>query len=140
MKALFLDIDGVCNSATYAHAIGIGGMLGIDPVPAALVRRIVQETGCVVVLSSTWRLHEGNRETVRREVCDFIDVTPYMAGTADRGCEVAAWLEAHPDIERYAILDDDSDFHHDQPLFSTSWQDGLTEPIAKKVIAYLNAA
>ena len=30
MKVLFLDIDGVANSARYAKSLGKGGMLGID--------------------------------------------------------------------------------------------------------------
>lgn len=140
MKILFLDIDGVCNSAAYARSLGKGGLLGIDPVPAARVRRIIAETGCKVVLSSTWRLMEKNREAVRREVCDFIDITPrYPNGP--RGEEIRTWLVDNvkqADLEAYAILDDDSDFWPHQPLFATTWEAGLTDEIADLVIAHLN--
>lgn len=143
MKILFLDIDGVCNSAAYVHKrfeeTGKAGIVDIDPVAAARVKRIIKETGCKVVLSSTWRLMEHNREEVRREVCDFIDVTPHYGGRP-RGEEVRDWLIAHPllNVVQRAILDDDSDFLPGQPLFQTTWAAGLTDEIADAVIAHLN--
>lgn len=136
-KILFLDIDGVCNSAAFARQGKQGGILGIDPVAAARVKRIIKETGCKVVLSSTWRLEEDTREQVRREVADFIDVTPNMPGVY-RGVEIAAWLHGHyAEVDNYAILDDDSDFLAGQPLFQTTWEHGLTDDIANKVIYWL---
>jgi hypothetical protein len=48
------------------------------------------------------------------------------------------WLDQHPDVTRYAILDDDSDFYADQPLFKTAWQTGITDEIAQQVTEYLN--
>lgn len=147
-KVLFLDIDGVCNSAEYAERrfkkTGKGGLLGIDPTLAAKVRRIVKETGCDVVLSSTWRLYDNARHQVRREVVGFIDCTRNMQGGAQngrvqRGYEIKDWLDRHPSVEQYAILDDDSDFLPDQWLFKTTFQKGLTDEIADNVISHLNA-
>lgn len=143
MKVLFLDIDGVCNSRAYGNKVGTLWEV-VDPDTAAMVRRIIATTGCKVVLSSTWRLYENTREIVRHEVCDFIDVTPNMQtlgqhyGVTDRGHEIKAWLDRHPEVERYAILDDNSDMLPGQPLFLTSFDIGLTEDIATKVIKYLN--
>lgn len=143
MKILFLDIDGVCNSRTYAlNRTPSGGMLGIDPKPAALVRQIIEATGCKVVLSSTWRLHKDLRERVRKEVCDFIDVTPRYP-SAYRGEEVRTWLldnVKQEDLKAFAILDDDSDFYPHQPLFKTTFEHGLTRSIADDVIRHLNKA
>ena len=135
MKVLFLDIDGVCNSQE-------SFMQRAEPDPidkhmARRVRQIVEDTGCVVVLSSSWRLYPDLRSKVRHLVCEFIDVTPDERGLTDRGCEVKAWLAEHPEVERYAILDDSSDFHKDQPLFRTNWLTGLTEDIEKQVTSYL---
>jgi len=109
----------------------------IDKHMARRVRQIVEDTGCVVVLSSSWRLYPDLRSKVRHLVCEFIDVTPDERGLTDRGCEVKAWLAEHPEVERYAILDDSSDFHKDQPLFRTNWLTGLTEDIEKQVTSYL---
>lgn len=73
--------------------------------------------------------------TVKEQIVDIIDVTPTLSGI--RGDEVNAWLAKHPEVEKYAILDDDSDFYPDQPLFKTSFTGGLTDDIAEKVIEYL---
>lgn len=135
MKILFLDIDGVVNCVTTTQRHG--PFVGIDPIMADRVRRIIAETGCEVVLSSSWRITEDSRAEVLDKVCSFMDVTPNGKGLTDRGCEVIAWLEQHPEISKYAILDDNSDFHSEQPLFKTSWSLGLTDEIADEVIAHL---
>lgn len=148
MKVLFLDIDGVCNSAEYAERrfkeTGKGGLLGIDQILAKRVRRIVKETDCKVVLSSTWRLYPNARDQVRRDVVGFIDVTPNFQageqnGRTERGYEIQDWLDRHQEVEVYAILDDDNDFLKDQWLFKTTFKEGLTEKIAANVIAHLNS-
>jgi len=138
VKILFLDIDGVCNSANYSRTRAKGGMLDIDLTAAAIAKRIIAETNCSVVLSSSWRLDKHLREDVRASVCDFIDVTPDNRGRTDRGCEVIAWMGQHPEVTVHAILDDDADFHKDQPLFRTSWETGITDEIADAVIKHLN--
>jgi hypothetical protein len=136
MKCLFLDIDGVCNNKQTQQRFQ--GCIGINPDLAAIVRRIIEATGCDVVLSSTWRLNALSRAHVEQEVCSFVDVTP-MRRSAPRGMEVNAWLSDHPEVTQYAILDDDSDFLPDQPLFQTSFRTGITNDIADAVIAHLNS-
>lgn len=149
MKVLFLDIDGVCNSRAYLYQLRAKNKkatlwYGIDPEAAKLVKRIMAETKCVVVLSSTWRLYEDGKAQVKREVCNFIDCTKDLQAGAKRGFvprgeEIAEWLERHPAVTHYAILDDDSDFLPNQWLFKTSFTEGLTEEITEAVIAHLNA-
>lgn len=137
MKVLFLDIDGVCNSqASFKQRTEPDP---IDKHMARRVRQIVQDTGCVVVLSSSWRCYADLRAKVKQRVCEFIDVTPDKRGLTDRGCEVIAWLENHPEVTAHAILDDNSDFHEEQPLFKTDWLTGLTKEIADAVTLHLNA-
>ncbi len=140
-KVLFLDIDGVCNSAEYMtsgrHVKGT--MLGFDPFPVVLVKMIIQDTDCEVVLSSTWRLNNLSREEVRKEVVDFVDITPNLNGEY-RGYEIEAWLEKNPDVTKYAILDDDMDMlaYQAPNFFKTTWREGLTREIAKAVTEHLN--
>lgn len=140
-KVLFLDIDGVCNSAQYmtSGAHRKGSLLGIDPYPAFMVGKIQLDTNCEVVLSSTWRLSEKTRQEVREQVVDFVDITPDF-GSRPRGEEIQDWLDRNPDVTRYAILDDDSDMLESQApnFFKTTWEQGLTEEIAKKVTEHLN--
>lgn len=138
-KILFLDIDGVvnCSLTTARH----GGYIGIDPFMSLLVDRIIQATGCEVVLSSSWRHMEDGREEVRQKVCKFIDVTPSSMHMSCRGEEIQDWLDRHPDVTKFAILDDNSDMLESQKpsFFQTSWETGLTEPVMQKVINHLNA-
>lgn len=138
MKIIFLDIDGVLNSEAYALGRGKGGMLGIDPEAVRIFDRIIESTGAKIVLSSTWRLNEESRAEVRKNVGEFIGVTP-ESPSRFRGNEVYAWLLSNDKLGvRYAILDDDSDFHKQQPLFRTTFKEGLTDDIADRVIEYLN--
>lgn len=143
MKVLFLDVDGVMNCRTTPYNPVTG--LDLDPYMVLLVHRIIEATGCEVVLSSTWRLFDESREKVRKSV-KFFDVTPDLRGKP-RGEEVQAWLDDYSkkfggstetEVTRYAILDDDRDFLDGQPLFKTMFEYGLTDEIAKQVIEYLN--
>ena len=137
MKVLFLDIDGVVNCATTTQRHR--GFIGIDPRLAARVRRVVEATGCKVVLSSTWREEAENRAEVERKVVEIYDQTPILDGF--RGDEVSAWLAEHPEVTRYAIVDDvGSWFHLGQPLFTTDPRVGLTEEMAVRLARYLNEA
>lgn len=135
MKILFLDIDGVANCRKTTERFMI--YIGIDKHLARRVRQIVKDTGCKVVLSSTWRLYKPHRDEVRDKVCDFISITKDLPSRF-RGDEVNEWLERHPEVTKYAILDDNSDFHPDQKLFLTSFDEGLTPEIEKQVTEYLN--
>lgn len=144
MKVLFLDIDGVCNSRDFVRRTGKSLWNTTDPEAAKLVQRIIKETGCKVVLSSTWRMYPDSRKAVRQQVCKYIDCTKDLQGGAkrgvvDRGHEVQEWLDRHPEVTQYAILDDDSDFLPNQWLFKTSFDTGITEEIAEAVIHHLNA-
>lgn len=141
MKVLFLDIDGVvnCKTTTQRHR----GYIGIDPYMAFLVGKIQLDTDCRVVLSSTWRMWPDSRDEVKKQVVNFIDVTPNLGDGSRfgsvRGKEIAAWLNEHPNVEKYAILDDDKDMLEEQlpHFFNTSWDTGITEEIAKQVTDYL---
>lgn len=134
MKILFLDIDGVVNSRVTLMKSS-QGLCGIDNYMAFLVKKIVDITDCKVVLSSSWRHAESGREDVRKHVVDFIDVTP-TGGT--RGEEIQMWLDIHPEVTKYAILDDDSDMLPGQIHFKTSFETGLTDEIANAIIEYFN--
>lgn len=132
MKVLFLDVDGVLNSRSTTN---FSDLYPIDPYMAFLVGRIQLQTDCEVVLSSSWRNHPEGVENVSKRVVKLLDKTPNI--DSFRGNEVKAWLDEHPEVENYAILDDDGNFHPDQHLFQTTFETGLTDEIAEKVIEHL---
>jgi len=135
-KVLFLDIDGVvnCINTRQRHR----GAIGIDPDLAVLIKKIlIGVENLNVVLSSSWRCFQGGREEVENSVLPIYDVTPRING--ERGWEIKKWLDDHPDVEKYAILDDDSDMLPSQlpNFFRTSWDTGITKEIVDKVINHL---
>ena len=110
---LFLDIDGVLNRTAHATHVRV------DDDLVALLRGVVQSTDCVIVLSTYWRpFFEYLRYVLARfGIKRVIDRTPGGSGAvhsssadeihyACRAAEIEAWLGAHPDVERFAILDD----------------------------------
>jgi hypothetical protein len=134
MKIIFLDIDGVLNCQKTTERFH--GFVSIDPKLVKRLNRILKETDAKIVLSSTWRLFEDNKEILEKTGIKYIDVTPSFHGL--RGEEINDWLSKHPEVDRYVILDDDSDMLPNQILFQTTWNDGLTLKIMHEVIKYLN--
>lgn len=148
MNIIFLDIDGVLNShdwferrgklspdATrdefYAH--------DFDPEAVARFRMLAMDTNAEIVLSSTWRLHEDNRDAVRKYVMEFRDITP-ECDSRIRGAEIYMWIQKNiPYDERknlkYAIIDDDSDMllWQKDDFFQTSFKTGLTDEVCDKI-------
>lgn len=140
MKVVFLDIDGVINS--HRTAVAFGGYPHtfdgcerqmFDEVALALIRGIVKRAGASVVLSSTWRLTHPFADVGKALDLPIIDRTPSMLG--GRGGEIARWLSNHPEVESYAIVDDDSDMTQtQQPYFvHTSGFDGFAWKDAVKL-------
>lgn len=149
MKILFLDMDGVVNSAECQKRGLFKTDFPVDPYMAFLVGKIHLETDCKVVLSSSWRHHKESVDQIHKQLVPIFDVTgnepydndlPPGAENCQRGREIKVWLDAHPEVERYAILDDDSDMLPEQQpnFFKTSWQTGITEDIMNNVIKHLN--
>lgn len=146
MKVLFLDIDGVVNCATTTQRHR--GFIGIDPFMAFLVGKITLAVPDLkVVLSSSWRNSDDGIEEVKKQVCALHDYTPSSWYSkeedhhSERGEEIKAWLDKHPEVTRYAILDDDagSSDLHEGSFFQTYWSTGITEEIAAAVTAHLNS-
>lgn len=135
MKVIFLDIHGVLCCARSAAACGGYPAAGnpaswvrFDNTAIALLRTVVACTGANVVLSSNWR-DEANLPALEyRLSTKFFDTTRPSSGEADtRGARVADWMTQHPEVDTYAILDDDEDFNPDQArqLCLTSKRNGF---------------
>lgn len=145
---LFLDIDGVLNSAQYlmrnpgcfdrkneANAF--------DPVACLRLEQVLVRTGSLIVLSSTWRLmHKLEQMTEFLHTrgapsSKFIGKTPSLSGY--RGKEVQAWLREHPEVTRFAIVDDDSDMEpYMDRLVKTSWDSGLLDCHVEELVKLLS--
>jgi hypothetical protein len=138
MKVIFLDIDGVMNNRQMIYDDGM------DAIGEEMLHRlsmIVKATGAKIVLSSTWRILEKNRDLVTKALArhnmEYIDVTPRLF-SGHRGGEIGCWLQEHPEVERFAVLDDDPNANIGQTLFRCDFEIGLTDDIAAQAIEYLN--
>ena len=115
MRVIFLDIDGVLNSTR--TCIATGGYPGeeladkdlarFDWIVIGLIRRLCESSGIQIVLSSSWRILVDIKKLADALGLPIIDKTPVLA--ASRGHEIAKWLAERPEVEQWAIIDDDSD-------------------------------
>lgn len=149
MKVLFLDMDGVVNSSA-GHATGLfKTVFPVDPHMAFMVGKIHLDTDCKVVLSSSWRHHPESVKLINERLVPLFDKTghegldptrPPGIENCQRGREIKAWLDKHPEVTKYAILDDENDMLPEQQsnFFKTSWSTGITEEIMNDVIKHLN--
>ena len=55
-KVIFLDIDGVMNSFSTRPQDPRGLVDFLDPANVAVLNAVVEASGAVVVVTSTWRL------------------------------------------------------------------------------------
>ena len=119
MKVIFLDIDGVLN-LYYGGRDEYGAIF--HPHLVDNLRLLIEKTGAKIVISSTWRF---SGLTIMKEMWEkrelpgeVIGITPnfmvHYKTTLCRGKEIDAYLEKNKDIERYVILDDDSDMEPHQ--------------------------
>lgn len=150
---LFLDVDGVLNRVGTRERVPGHGVLGIEQSKCEMIRRILRETGCGVVVSSTWRRYDDLLihlwEQLGAEAkARWIGETPILDRVREsgiyvakvRGDEIQAWLDEHPEVSRFVILDDDADMAHLAPhLLRTHGCEGITDEITSAAIDRLNS-
>lgn len=150
-RFLFLDIDGVLNSAIWFEKMNCDALSRepiwhmIDPDCVARLNRILDATDARVVVSSSWRIIHplGQIDRALKErgfTGKIVDRTPKYGGS--RGAEIQQWLTAHGhDAENIVILDDDSDMGHLAPCHvRTSWGVGLTDADVERAIGLFISA
>jgi len=119
MKVIFLDIDGVLN--LYCESRDEYGCCFHQHLVDNL-KRLIDKTGAKIVISSTWRF---SGLVIMKEMWEkrnlpgeVVGITPnfmkHYGTTLCRGKEIDAYLEEHPEINNYVILDDDNDMEPHQ--------------------------
>ena len=116
----------------------------LDERAICQLRRIVETTGAEIVLSSSWRWYKDQRNTVHKQLkrknIDFIDTTPIeITIKMSHADEINAWLEKHPEIDNYVILDDAEikDIKLIPHWVKTNFKHGLTRDKAEQAIKIL---
>jgi len=134
MRVVFLDFDGVLNnsSSMFTNTYMPGALAerlinaNPDPVSVKLLDYLLIHTDARIVVSSSWRngcrshleLQEILRDAFKLTHWDrVIGMTQYSTRVI-RGVEIDNWVQAHPEITHYVIIDDDSDMmDHQQEHF-----------------------
>ncbi len=118
-KILFLDVDGVLNRWRGRQALTqpIPGNVAPWYIELNLVELInwalSQMPDVMVVVSSTWRLHVGDADEFssrtridRWKIHEDWTTDRDLKFDDQRKAEIEDWLSRHPEITRYAVLDD----------------------------------
>lgn len=133
-RVIFLDIDGVLNCKRTPNPRKLPYI--VDPELLDRFRRVVAGAGADVVLSSTWRYDPAGLFSAKHWGIPFVDVIPDMPHKPRRD-EIMAWLKAHSEVRRFAVLDDEDDELDELPLFQPSARTGLSEKMAEGLAGYL---
>jgi hypothetical protein len=110
MRVLFLDFDGVLHPAS-----GVVSSLTRWCWLPVLAQLLARQDDVRIVVHSSWR--DDHDIDQLRELLS--NVGERVIGATPQGGRLESierWLEAHPDVSSYRILDDDeSDFFHPLP-------------------------
>lgn len=151
---LFLDVDGVLNGHEFDP---LAASCGIRPDCVERLNRVLDATGCDVVLSSAWRYMvlcgamtlEGFGYLLRthgvRQLGDrLVGTLPFDtaddAEPKDRGDLIAAWLAEHPGYAKAVAVDDLDIFDPRLPhvgFVRTDGMKGLADADADQLVALL---
>ena len=150
MKILFLDVDGVLNNLNLLEK---SGWMAVGENQVDHLKIIIDLTGAEIVLSSTWRLHPDHNHVLRnilsKKGMEIIGETDNFGQFDLRAKEINSWLDEHPEVQKFAILDDNFcaafwegieekvDLQHS--FFQTEFNVGLNEEIRDQIIAHLNS-
>lgn len=153
MRVIFVDIDGCLNSVSSAIYNNRRHLLGFTetptfgslcPIACSNLQYAIEECSDVkLVISSSKRKYESLDEF--KDLFDkngipsnkIIGVTP-VHESGYRGKEIQMYLKAHPEVTKFAILDDDSDMKpYMNRLVKTESRNGLTFTDTEKLIEML---
>lgn len=142
MNVVFLDYDGVVNTPMWTpdgkrcrfNLPKDGSVNNFQAVQ--WLSEFCQKYGYSIVVSSTWRTYDNYKACLinggLRDGIRILGRTPCLNGS-DRGAEIKAWLDDHPGVENYVILDDErfydfGDLHQGHVVYCDI-EVGITESI-----------
>lgn len=121
-KVIFLDVDGVINhygSKSFCLVDDIK-YRGIDTSLVKILKHIVDKTDASIVLTSTWKdfftigtykqQHKHGQylsNKLRKQGLYIADKTEDRKW-AERGLGIQHWLDEHPNVTNWVILDDET--------------------------------
>lgn len=136
-KLLFLDVDGVLNTT------GENFNKALDKGALEQLQRIVDKTGCKIVVSSQWRKTPAAMESLLPQLPKgaYVGKTPIRA-YMERSKEIRDFIFSYEGkISTFAIIDDTPqiiDVSLKDFFVQTDPKKGITKTVANEVIKILN--
>ena len=112
-SVVFLDVDGVLNTRTSCVHAPSGIYVGVDETRLLMLSKAMKKTYTDgVVLTSTWKNLKSDEEDYIYLVTSLEKYGIKVLGkteeerTSQRELGILSYLESHPEIEDFVILDD----------------------------------
>jgi hypothetical protein len=150
---IFLDIDGVLNDA-FTEDRTPDGFIGLNHTMIDNLKTIIDSTGASVVLTSTWKSEWDKKPDNRTVDGTYLHDTLLKHGVkisdktvdrvSNRGFGIFTYLNEHPEIKQWVVLDDDIFFDYEEygimdHLVHTRFGfGGLTSELANLAISKLS--
>lgn len=123
-RVVFLDYDGVVNTSMWnekgtkcAYNFPNDGKVN-NFQAVQWLSEFCKRCKYDIVVSSSWRSKPNYKECLinggLREGIEILGKTPNTHGMQTRGSEIKAYLDEHPEIKYYVILDDEDDMLPEQ--------------------------
>lgn len=153
MKVIFLDIDGVLNSAewdrhiqSFPYGARFNSCYLLSQEMILRLQDIVCQTGTNIVLISSWRWEPRAFNALIKQLNLYhLSIEDIADDSYTRTDEVKNWLKQHSylHVTSYVIVDDyDDGFSKDEELschyVQPSYEHGLTDEKAAEIIKILN--
>ena len=151
ITVVFTDIDGVLIKDNHQRVKMVDGFPPFSKSCVTAYNELIRLTGAKTVISSDWRKWEDLESlkmifSNRCVDCDIISMTDILSyqisSCASRGQEIANWLERHPEVTNYVILDDIIDTiksKHPDNYIECDENIGLTEELMRKALEILKS-
>ena len=156
LKVIFLDVDGVLNDNHTTEMCK--DFVGIDKEKVQRLKKIVDSTGAIIVLTSDWKegwMPNGQYLHSRYPFAEYLDSKLAEAGlhafdktkeavSSQRGAGIIAWISMFPEITNYIVLDDEmfKDYRrygiYPRHLILTDEDKGLTDNEVLTAVITLN--
>lgn len=127
MNIIFLDVDGVLNSAAYFKRMSLNGIRNFDEITELHLQnlaKIYNACDAKIVLSSTWRelddkdapecyaMYEYLINSLKKYDMEIIGKTPVI--DMNRPLEIKTWLDSREDKENISFISLDDDHSRDE--------------------------
>ena len=151
MNIIFLDIDGVLNCGG-TEDLAPSGCIGVKDMMIRNLKKIIDDTGAKIVLTSTWKSEWSKGADYKSEDFKYLEnrlrefnITIFDKTNDciyNRGEGIKKYLYYHPEITNWVVIDDiifdDYDDEISKHFIHTDQCYGLTFKRALEAIEILN--